>query len=166
MLASFVNLAEVRVIWEEKTIIDKMLLADWLVGKSVLPFLDWWLTWEDPTHCQRTGDIELYKKANWGTHGSKQVSISPPGLCSSSCLQVSARLEFLSWLSLLEGSYVDIKDEISLLFPELLLSWHFTTPIGTLSKIINTGKEVGKHRDIEDSVLTNNWEIVWLENRD
>lgn len=40
MLASFVNLAEVRVIWEEKTIIDKMLLADWLVGKSVLPFLD------------------------------------------------------------------------------------------------------------------------------
>lgn len=51
---------------------------------------------------------------------------------------------------------MDIKDEISLLFPELLLSWHFTTPIGTLSKIINTGKEVGKHRDIEDSVLTNN----------
>lgn len=48
------------------------------------------------------------------------------------------------------------KDEISLLFPSLLLSWHFTTPIGTLSKIINIGKEVGKHRDIEDTVFTNN----------
>lgn len=40
MLASFVNLTEVRVISEEKTIIEKMLLADWPVGKPMLPFLD------------------------------------------------------------------------------------------------------------------------------
>lgn len=48
------------------------------------------------------------------------------------------------------------KDEKSLIFSRLLWSRHFTTPIGTLSKIINIGKEVGKHRDIEDTVFTNN----------
>jgi hypothetical protein len=41
---------------------------------------------------------EFYKKSEKASYGKKPVSSSPHGLCSSSCFQFPALLEFLSWL--------------------------------------------------------------------
>lgn len=40
-----------RVIWQERTPVEKMSLPDCPVGKPVVSFLDWWLIWEGLTHC-------------------------------------------------------------------------------------------------------------------
>lgn len=62
---------QARVVWKEGITTVGLPPSDWLIGRPVAHFIDWWQMWEDQAHCEwcclltLAGGPGLHKKIGW-----------------------------------------------------------------------------------------------------